>query len=167
MNQFLLLLLLLPLTTLAQKNTESFGKFINTDGSLIKGTSMVKGYERQIEAHSLISNSSTNSTVLRFAMPISGATGTLRSFINAKQRLPKAEIVVTYLSTDRRLLQYKIYMENIAVEECTDADGFTTIQLNATRIGWTYYNDLSRSSTQTIASKTGWNAETNTSWTNF
>src|SRR6185503_15736387 len=116
MSQFLLFLLLLPLTTLAQKNTESFGKFTNTDGSLIKGTSMVKGYERQIEVHSLISNSPANSTVLRFAMPINSATGTLRSFINAKHRLPKAEIVVTYLSTDRRLLQYKIYMENIAVE---------------------------------------------------
>jgi hypothetical protein len=39
----------------------------------------------------------------------------------------------------------------------------TTVLLQATRIGWTYYN----TGTQTVSRKFGWDAESNKEWVNF
>lgn len=167
MKLFIFFLLLLPFFTAAQRSTESFGRFINTDGTVIKGSSLVRGYERLIEVNKLESNSTTNSTSIRFEMPIGEASGIFRSLINSKQVVSNGEIIVTELLADKRIVQYKITMENIAVTACSDANGFTRVQLNATRIGWTYYSYNQRSGVAGISSKTGWDASTKSSWTNF
>ncbi len=167
MKQFIFFLLLLPVFATAQRSTESFGKFINSDGTVIKGSSVMRGYERLIEVHKLESNSTNNSTSIRFEMPIGTASGIFRNFINSKQVLKSGELIVTEMLADKRIVQYKITMENIAVTACADADGFTRVQLNATRIGWTYYSYNQRSGVAAISSKTGWDASTKNSWTNF
>jgi len=62
-------------------------------------------------------------------------------------------------------------MENIAVSACYEAMGCnnimnTTVTLQATRIGWTYY-DQTRLGVQAISRKFGWDSENNKEWTNF
>lgn len=165
MKQILLMLLLLPAVLFAQKD-ESFAKFINEDGSVIKGSSTVKLYERQIPVYNVETNASSNSTAVKFVMNQEAATGILRDISINRKKMRSGEIAVTYISFDRRFIRYKITMENIAVTEVTDANGNSTVQLNATRIGWTYYS-YTKSGLQTISSKNGWDAERRTAWTGF
>lgn len=166
MKKTFLLLFVLPLLATAQKGKDIFGKFINADGSTIKGTSVVVRYERQLELYNLVSNSTSNNTVIRFSIPVSAASGSFRNLVNSKLRLRSGEIIVTAISTDMRITEYKISLENIAVESCSDNNGFTEIQLNATRIGWTYYT-TNRTGINTVSSKTGWDAEAGKPWTTF
>jgi type VI protein secretion system component Hcp len=165
MKLIVFLLIGLPLTIWAQKD-ESFAKFINEDGSVIKGSSVTKNFERQIPVFNIETNSAANSTIVRFTMPVENASGVLRNLLSSDGRMRSGEIHVTYLSFDRRFVRYKISMENIAVEECVDSGGNTTVQLHATRIGWTYYT-YTKSGLQSVTGKTGWNEETGTAWSSF
>jgi type VI protein secretion system component Hcp len=165
MKTISLLLFLLPLFTLAQKD-ESYAKFINEDGSVIKGSSVTKNFERQIPVFNIETNSAGNSTIVRFTMPVENASGVLRNLLSSDGRMRSGEIQVTYISFDRRLVRYKINMENIAVEECADSGGNTIVQLHATRIGWTYYT-YTKSGVQSVSGKNGWDEEARTAWSNF
>jgi len=165
MKLLIILFTLLPIVTLAQKE-ESFAKFVNEDGSVIKGSSMTKLYERQIPVYSIETNSAGNSTIVRFTMPVESASGVLWNLWSEQKRLRSGEINVTFISLDRRLVKYKINMENILVEECADSGGTTTVQLHATRIGWTYYA-YTKSGIQSESNKNGWDEEARTAWTNF
>lgn len=163
--RILLLVLLSPFFGWAQKE-ESFGKFIQEDGTIIKGSSLVKLYERQVPLFNLESNASANSTTVRFTMNQEAAAGILRDLSITGKKLRSGEIVLTYISFDRRQVRYKINMENVAVTEVTESNGSVSVQLNATRIGWTYYT-YTKSGLQSISSKTGWDAERRTNWTSF
>lgn len=123
-------------------------------------------YEKLVPVYSMQTNSSTNSTIIRFTMINEPAAAVLRDQMRARTRLRAGEIHVTFQSMDKLLVRYKINMEDIAVEEVTDMNGKTTIQLHATRIGWTYYS-YTKSGAQSVSSKTGWDERTNTSWTMF
>jgi type VI protein secretion system component Hcp len=66
---------------------------------------------------------------------------------------------------------YTIKMENVAVLTCYEAMGCnnamnTTVTLQITRIGWTYYNPVPTGA-QTVSRKFGWDAENNREWTSF
>lgn len=165
MKLIIFLLSVLPLTIWAQKD-ETFAKFINEDGSVIKGSSVTKNFERQIPVFNLETNSAGNSTIVRFTMPIESASGVLRNLQLSQGSMRSGEIHVTYISVDRRLIRYKINMENITVEECTDSGGNTIVQLHATRIGWTYYS-YTKSGVQSVTGKNGWDEEAGTAWNNF
>ncbi len=161
----IILIFVLPVTSLAQKD-EIFAKFISDDGSLIKGSSMVRLYERQIPLSGLETSSASKSTVVRLTMNNESASAVFRNLQLADKRMRSGEITVTFLSLDRRLVRYKINMENIAVEEYSDSQNSCIIQLHATRIGWTYYS-YTKSGIQTISSKIGWDEELGTSWSGF
>lgn len=165
MKRLILLFILLPFLAYSQKE-ESFAKLVNEDGTVVKGSSMIKLYERQIPVYAIESNSAGNSTTLRFTMPLESASGVLRNLQRSQKRLRSGEINVTYLSLDRRFVRYKINMENILVEECTDSGGTTIVQLHASRIGWTYYA-YTKSGIQSVSSKNGWDEEVRAAWTNF
>jgi len=165
MKLLIVLLTLLPMTIWAQKD-EIFAKFINEDGSVIKGSSVTRLYERQIPVYSLESNSAGKSTTIRFTMPIESASGVLRNVMLSKGRIRSAELSITYISLGSRFVRYKINMENIAVEECADSGGTTVVQLHASRIGWTYYS-YTKSGIQSVSSKNGWDEEQGIPWTNF
>jgi len=165
MRLFCLLLFFIPLSGWTQKD-ESFAKFINEDGTMIKGSSVTKIYERQIPVFNVETNSAINSTILRFTMNTESAAGILRNLLQANKAMRSGEIAVTYISYNRRQVRVKINMENIAVEECTDVDGITTVQLHAARIGWTYYS-YTKSGVQSIISKSGWDEEKRKEWSNF
>ena len=69
------------------------------------------------------------------------------------------------------MTSYTIKMENIAVLTCFEAMGCnnamnTTVTLQATRIGWTYY-DAATAGAQTVSRKFGWDAENNIEWNSF
>ncbi|MBK9380199.1 MAG: hypothetical protein IPN39_02560 [Chitinophagaceae bacterium] len=165
MRLLFLLVFFIPLIVCAQKD-ESFAKFINEDGSVIRGSSVTKLYERQIPVFNLETNSSAYSTIVRFTLGTESAAGILRNLLQTNKKMRSGEIAVTYTNYDRRQVRFKINMENIAVEECTDANGTTTVQLHATRIGWTYYS-YTKSGVQSISSKSGWDEEKRRAWTNF
>lgn len=171
MKKLLLALFLIPCIAFGQR-TNTFLKLTNTAGAMIKGTSTAIKFERSIEANPFQSNSSANDTRISFSMPASSASGELRAQINNKQPLPKGEVFVMTRDTERMLMVYKINMEKITVESCndvTDPNGnmVTQVVLKAARIGWTYYADNKRTGVQTVSSKNGWNAETNSPWTGF
>lgn len=165
MKLLIILFTILPSFIWAQKE-ESFAKFINEDGSVVKGSSVTKFYERQIPAYTIETYSAQNSTTVRFTMPVESASGVLRNLQLSQKKLRSGEINITFISLDRRYVRYKINMEDIAVEECADSGGTTMVQLHASRIGWTYYS-YTKSGIQSVSSKNGWDEETRTVWTNF
>ena len=165
MRLLIFLFLILPLCLFAQKD-ESFARFIKDDGSVIKGSSVTRFYERQVPLYNLETNSAANSTTIRFTMSNENASAVLRDMMLNNKKMRSGEIAVTFISLEKRLVRYKINMENIVVEECNEANGSTTVQLHATRIGWTYYS-YSKSGIQTITSKTGWDEEKRSAWTSF
>lgn len=65
----------------------------------------------------------------------------------------------------------KIGMEKIRVLACAESMGCnnvmtTSVTLQATRIGWTYYT-TDKSGANTVSQKYGYNAETGKAWANF
>ena len=170
MKKLLFSLLLLPTIGFSQKNF-TYLSLKSTAGQLIKGSSVAKGFERQIETTTFQSNSATNDTRISFTMPAGSASGELRASISTKQALPKGEVTVTTMSSHQPVIIYKINMENIRVESCDDIQNsngemVTQVVLRALRIGWTYYT-IDRRGVLTVASKSGWDAEKSQGWTSF
>ena len=170
MKKLLFIFLLMPTIAFSQKNM-AYVNLTGTTGLPIKGNSVAKGFERQIEAYPFQSNSANNDTRISFSMPVNPASGELRANINSKLPLPKGEITVTTRGTDRLVIVYKINMENIRVESCDDVQDLsgqmvTQVVLRAVRIGWTYYT-YSKSGVQTVSSKNGWDSERSVAWTSF
>lgn len=71
----------------------------------------------------------------------------------------------------RLLTTYTIKMENISVVSCEESVGCnsamnTSVALQATRIGWTYYQ-TGKTGTQVVSKKYGWDASNNKEWFNF
>jgi type VI protein secretion system component Hcp len=162
------LLLIVPVLLMAQRSiTEDFGKFTNADGVVIKGSSMVRGFEKQIEVQNLAAASTNNNTAVKFSMPSGAAANEFRNALNNGKKLRSGEIIVTAISADRRITMHKINMEEISVLSCEDRGGLTSLTLDATRIGWTYYANDQRSGKQTISSKSGWDAAKKQAWTGF
>ena len=160
----LFLVLLFPVFAFGQRQ-ESFGKFNLPDGANIRGTSTVRGYERQLEVSNLIGTPAGNNTTIRLQIPTCDAVGSFRNLLNTKQRLRNGEIAVT-VPGEKRKLDYRIVMQDITVEECVDAEGQTTLQLKAGRIGWIYYT-TDRRGKSAILSKAGWDEAKNDVWTEF
>jgi type VI protein secretion system component Hcp len=171
MKTLIFLLLLTPFISLSQK-TDVYVKLTDAKGQQIKGDAVVKGFERWIGA-TTISSGGKNNTVLSFTMPISGASADLKRALATEELLLTGQ--ATVLSPNQTgggpIISYTIKMENIIVSSCSDAMGCdnvmnTTVILQATRIGWTYYQS-DRSGAQVISKKFGWDAETKSEWTNF
>jgi hypothetical protein len=62
-------------------------------------------------------------------------------------------------------------MENITVLSCSEALGCdnvmnTTVTLQATRVGWTYYQQ-GKTGGQVVSKKFGWDSGTQSEWSNF
>ena len=171
MRTIIFLLLLLPIFCAAQK-TDVFIKLTDARGQQIKGDAVVKGFERWIAATSITSGGKNN-TQLSFTMSVSGASADLKKAIANGEVLMNGQVTVTSpnISFGGPVISYTIKMESISVSSCLEAMGCnsamnTTVTLQATRIGWTYY-DQSRTGVQTVSRKFGWDAGSNKEWTNF
>ena len=171
MRTLIFILLLSPLFSLAQK-TDVFIKLTDARGQQIKGEATMKGFERWIAA-TTIASGGKNNTQLSFTMTISGASADLKKAMTNGELLLNGQVTVQSPnpSGGSPVISYTIKMENIAVTTCIEAMGCnstmnTTVTLQATRIGFTYY-DQSRTGTQVVSRKFGWDAGTNKEWTTF
>jgi type VI protein secretion system component Hcp len=170
MRTIILALLLSPLLSIAQR-TDVYIKLTDAGGLQIKGESVTKGFERWIVA-TAITSSGKNNTQLNFTMTVSGASADLKKAMANGKPLLNGQVTVTVLnpSGGAPLTSYTIKMENILVTTCYEAMGCnniinTTVMLQATRIGWTYYT--TSGGTQTVSRKFGWDGEANKEWMNF
>jgi len=171
MKTIVLLLLITPIIGFSQK-TDVFVKLTDPKGLQIKGESTLKGFERWIGA-TTINSGGKNNTLLSFTMPLSGASADLKRAMANGELLLNGQITV--LSSSQTMgspvISYIIKMENIAVTSCAEAMGCnsvmnTTVTLQATRIGLTYYQ-IDRTGAQVVSRKFGWDADAQTEWTNF
>lgn len=169
MRTTILLLLLLPLLGSSQ-NPQVFIKLTDNSGQRIKGEAFVKGYEDAILATST-SSAGKNNTGFEFTMRVTGASADLKRAMSNGQPLSTAQVFVVTPNQGAGTMLYSIKMEQVSVLSCTEAMGCnnavaTTVSLQATRIGWTYYT-LSKSGTATISRKYGWDSSTASEWNNF
>lgn len=143
----------------------------DASGKQIKGDVSMKGFERWMEALTT-SSSPKNNSQFTYTMNISGAAADLKRTMQNGEFLVSGQVTVLQPATTYAPRPaYIIKMEKIRVLGCFDAMGCngvmtTTINLQATRIGWIYYQ-TDRAGTQVISNKYGFDAETGGQWTNF
>ena len=170
MRTLIFILLLSPFLGLAQK-TDVFIRLTDAKGQQIKGDAFMKGFENWLGASSLNTSGKSN-TQLSFTMTVNGASADLKRALSNRELLNgQVAVMVPNPSGGRPLTSYTIKMENISVLSCFEAMGCnnamnTTVTLQTTRIGWTYYNQTT-SGAQTVSRKFGWDAENNIEWTSF
>ena len=170
MRVLIFILSLCPFLGLAQK-TDVFIKLTDAKGRQIKGEVFMKGFENWLGATSLNSSGKSN-TQLSFSTTVSGASADLKRALSNGEFLDgQVVVIVPNPSGGPPIKSYTIKMEMIAVLTCYEAMGCnnamnTTVTLQSTRIGWTYYNTAT-SGAQTVSRKFGWDAENNIEWTSF
>ncbi|GAB2826249.1 Hcp family type VI secretion system effector [Ferruginibacter profundus] len=170
MRTIILLLLLSPLFSTAQSNN-TYVKLTDATGQMIRGESVAKGFERQIQATSA-SAAGKNNTQFNFTMTVSGASADLKKAMATGQLLAAGDVVAMAPNgLGAPAISYTIKMEQVKVLSCTEIMGCngvtnTTVSLQANRIGWTYYS-IAKTGASTVSRKFGWDAITNTEWTNF
>ena len=171
MRTLIFILLLTPLFSFSQKN-DVLIKLTDSKSQQIKGESVLKGYERWIGATTL-NSAGKNNAQLSFTMTVSGASVDLKRAIANGEVLSSGQVTVLTpnQTTGSPTLSYTIKMENIVVTLCNEVMGCdnvmnTTVALQATRIGWTYYQ-IGKTGAQTISKKFGWDADTQSEWSNF
>jgi type VI protein secretion system component Hcp len=167
-------LLLSPFFGFSQKsNATVFIRISDTKGLQIIGESIAKGFEKWIEASSTNSGGKNN-TQFNFTMQVGGAAADLKRAMNNNEFLAKTEVTVIAPNpggVGPQVLVYTIKMEQVKVLSCAEGIGCnnamnTAVILQATRIGWTYYNQT-RTGTTAVSKKFGWNADTQSEWTSF
>jgi len=106
-------------------------------------------------------------------MTISGASADFRRAMANGEFLSNGQVSMMGASSmyGGTATLYTVKLEQISVLSCTDAMGCnnvmnTTVTLQATRVGWTYYS-TGKTGAQTVTKKFGWNADTNSEWTSF
>ena len=172
MRTLLLLLLLIPGLCFSQ-TTYVFIKLTDAKGVLVKGDATTKGFERTIRAFTT-SSSGKNNTQFTFTMPVTDAGAILKSAMNSGEMLLNAKVSVMTANGSTGVLQpsYTITMEGIRVTACAESMGCnaqmtTSVILNATRIGWTYYSADKSGTNVVVSQKYGFDSGTGLPWNNF
>ena len=170
MRTLLFMLLLIPAISLAQNN-QVFIKLTNADGKQITGDVVTRGFEGQVSALTISSSGKNNSQFI-FTMPVGSAGGSLKNNMTSGQLLSSVFVFVATGDAMGRLVPvYTITMEQVRVVSCSETMGCnsqlsTGVVLQATRIGWTYYQQ-DRRGMSTVSQKTGWDSTTGQTWTGF
>ncbi len=167
--RLLILFFLLPSSLIAQQVKQNiFIKLTDAKGNPIQGeaTAPVKGYEHTIGAYSANSGGKNN-TQLTFMMDITGSAAPLKGAMNGGELLMSGEVAVFSTGSGMPRPTYVIKMEKIRVMSCTETVGCdnamrTSVTLQATRIGWIYYDGRGGAT-----NKYGFDAETGGQWTSF
>lgn len=166
--QFLILAALTVLNTSSalQKKQEIFLQITDANGQLLRGTSTQRGYERQIIVTSF-SGVTTGKAQLQFTMPSGAVSATLANMQGSKATIPSAVFTVTEPAEARLHVLSTVRLEAIRVLTVEDANGSTSITLQATRVGTTYYQYNLRTGLRTVSGKTGYDYSTGQSWNTF
>jgi type VI protein secretion system component Hcp len=169
MRTIIFILLFLPIIALAQKQ-DVYIKLTDANGMQIKGDAVLKGFERSMQALT-INSGGKNNTQFSFTMNVTGASADLKRAMNSGEFLASGLVTVLQTGIARPVTTYTIKMEKIKVISCNESMGCnnlmtTTVILQATRIGWTYYQ-TNAMGVQTVSNKYGFDAEAGGPWTNF
>jgi type VI protein secretion system component Hcp len=169
MRTIIFILLFLPIIALAQKQ-DVYIKLTDANGMQIKGDAVLKGFERSMQALT-INSGGKNNTQFSFTMNVTGASADLKRAMNSGEFLTSGLVTVLQTGIARPVTTYTIKMEKIKVISCNESMGCnnlmtTTVILQATRIGWTYYQ-TNAMGVQTVSNKYGFDAEAGGPWTNF
>lgn len=153
-------------SAMAQVKEPVFLQLMDANGKLVKGTSVVRGYERQIEVLQFSGVSSGNPE-LRFSMPSSSASSLLSAAAGEKGGFPWAVFSVTIQVPDKLLLRSTIRLEGVTVVRTLETIGSTEVILKADRMGTTQYEWNRKSGVVTIAGKAGYDFKSGTTWNSF
>lgn len=171
MRIILLLLMMIPVLTFSQTSSV-FIKLTDAKGNQINGDATTKGFEKTIKAFTT-GSAGKNNVQFNFTMPVTGAGASLKSAMANNEQLLNATVSVMVVNSSTGVLHtsYTIKMEKIRVLACAESMGCnnvmtTSVSLQATRIGWTYYT-TDKSGASTVSQKYGYDAETGKAWTNF
>lgn len=169
MRKIIFILFLIPIIAAAQKQ-DVYIKLADAKGVQIKGDATLKGFEKCMQALT-INSGGKNNTQFNFTMNISGASADLKRAMNSGEFLTSGLVTITQSSLAKPLVVYTIKMEKIRVTFCNESMGCnnamaTSVTLQATRIGWTYYQ-TNTNGTQTVSNKYGYDTETGGAWANF
>ena len=172
MRTLLLFLLLIPGLCFSQ-TTYVFIRLNDAKGIPVNGDATTKGFERTIRAFTT-SSSGKNNTQFTFTMPVTDAGAILKSAMNSGEMLINAKVSVMTANGSTGVLQpsYTITMEGIRVTACAESMGCnaqmtTSVILNATRIGWTYYSADKSGTNVVVSQKYGFDSGTGLPWNNF
>ena len=172
MRTLLFFLLLIPGLCFSQ-TTYVFIKLTDARGIQINGDATTKGFEKTIRALTT-SSSGKNNTQFTFTMPVTDAGATLKKALDRGELLlnAKVSVMTAFGSTGVLLPSYTITMEGIRLAACTESMGCnaqmtTSVILNATRIGWTYYSADKSGTNVVVSQKYGYDTGTGMAWNNF
>lgn len=170
MRTLIFISFLLPHFCIAQR-TDVFIKLSDARGKQIKGDAVLKGFENWLGATSF-NTSGKGNTQISFTTTITGASADLkRALANGEFLDGQVVAIAPNPGGGVPVKSYVIKMEKVAVISCDEKMGCnstmnTTVTLQITRIGWTYYN-TGTAGVQTISRKFGWDAENNVEWSSF
>ncbi len=169
MKSVFLFLCMLPLIGFSQTQ-DTYIRLTDVNGKQINGNATMKGFEKWIQASSLTPGGKNN-VQLSFTTGITGASAELKKAMLQGEFLLNGQVSVVKSGLSGMTLIYKISMEKIKVNSCSETLGCnnvmgTTVTLTATRIGWTYYQQ-DKSGVQSISNKYGFDSESGRAWTNF
>ena len=107
-------------------------------------------------------------------MPVTDAGATLKKALDRGELLlnAKVSVMTAFGSTGVLLPSYTITMEGIRLAACTESMGCnaqmtTSVILNATRIGWTYYSADKSGTNVVVPQNYGYDTGTGMAWNNF
>lgn len=171
MNRLANFLLLFATITLLSGTTKQskqkiFLRLVDASGQTIRGTSIERFYERQIEV-TAFSGFSTGNAQVKFTMPSGAATATLANLQGSKQKLSSAVFTNTEQGEPTLNVMSTVRLEEVIVISVSDANGSTEVILKATRIGVTFFQNNLKTGVRTISSKTGFDFANKQPWTAF
>ncbi|NCU05538.1 MAG: hypothetical protein GXC73_16320 [Chitinophagaceae bacterium] len=149
-----------------QTKQQTFLQITDAGGQLIRGTSVQKFYERQIIATSFSGVTAGNAQV-QFMMPSGGASATLANMQGSKETIPYAVFTNIVPAEPTWNVLSTVRLEAIRVISVQDANGSTSVTLQAERIGTTYYQNNLKTGIRTVSGKTGYDFKAGQTWNTF
>lgn len=156
----------LLLVAMAPVKEPVFLQLMDANGKLVKGSSVARGYERQIEVLQFSGVSSGNPELL-FSMPSGGASSILSAAVGEKGSFQWAVFNLMNQGVEKLELRSTIRLEGVTIVRITEVNGSTEVVLKADRIGTTHYEWNRKSGTRTIAGKDGYDFKAGTAWNTF
>lgn len=166
--QILMLGLLVAGSISAAKQTkqQTFLQIVDANGQLIRGTSLQRGYERQIIA-TTFSGVTAGKAQAQFTMPSGGASAILATLQGKKEAIPYAVFTITIPAEAGLNVLSTVRLEAIRVLSVEDANGTTSVILQASRIGTTYFQYNLKTGIRSVTGKTGYDFATGQTWNAF
>ncbi len=149
-----------------QTKQQTFLQIVDANGQPIRGTSVQRFYERQIIAAGFSGVTAGNAQV-QFTMPSGGASATLATLQGSKQTIPYAVFTITVPAEPTWNVLSTVRLEAIRVISVQDANGSTSVTLQASRIGTTYYQNNLKTGIRSVTGKTGYDFKAGQTWNSF